>query len=211
MIQQVAFEVPTDIALKLAAGEYVQYGGVVRDLGGHIVKHLKPANIQEGANAAQKIAAQAVNLAKQNKKVAIGALAVAGVATVGGAIYAGVTHFQHKQEQEAHKARIDAFNEALSEYVKALGEENLTVENIDALEGAMSALDAGEEGFTVEIEGEQFKNLVNSIRKYTDRLSKANGGKASNVIFNLFEKKPNDMAGLRECLATQREILAQAA
>lgn len=72
-------------------------------------------------------------------------------------------------------------------------------------------LAAGEEGFTVEIESEQFKSLVKSIRKYTDRLSKANGGKASNDIFKLFENKPNDMTGLRECLAIQREILTQAA
>lgn len=211
MIQQVAFVVPPEIAAKIATGEYLQYGGVVRDAGGHIVKHLKPANIQEGANAAQSIAAKAANLAKQNKKLAIGALAVAGVAAAGGAIYAGVTHLQHKQEEEARASRMDAFNAALSEYVKALDEEDLSVEKIDALEEAMSALGDGAAGFTVEIEGEQFKDLVRAVRKYTDRLSKANGRKAPNVIVSLFKQKPDDMSGLRECLATQREILAQAA
>lgn len=44
------------------------------------VRHLKPADIQNGANKALRIADQAVQLAKQNKKVAIATLAVAGVA-----------------------------------------------------------------------------------------------------------------------------------
>lgn len=49
------------------------------------------------------------------------------------------------------------------------------------------------------------------VRDYTERLSKANSAKSSNVVFKLFEKKPNDISGLKECLATQREILTQAA
>lgn len=211
MIQQVAFEVPVEIAVKLAAGEYVQYGGVVRDLSGRIVKHLKPAKIEEGANAAKELAVQSVNLAKRKKKAAIGALVVAGIAFTAGVIYTGVTHHRHKKEAEAHRGRMDAFNAAFSEYLKALGDEALTVGKIDALEEAIAALGDGKDGFTVEIEGEQFKSLVRSIRSYTDRLSKANGGKGSNVILRLFEKKPDDIAGLRECLSTQREILAQAA
>ncbi len=40
MIQQVAFEVPAEIAVGLATGKYVQWGGVVRDGAGHIVRHL---------------------------------------------------------------------------------------------------------------------------------------------------------------------------
>ena len=52
MIQQVAFDVPKEIALGLASGEYVQYGGVVRDAAGHIVKHLEPADVSNDANKA---------------------------------------------------------------------------------------------------------------------------------------------------------------
>ena len=98
MIQQVAFEVPAEIAVGLASGKYVQWGGVVRDGAGHIVRHLKPADVQNGANKALRIADQAVQLAKQNKKVAIAALAVAGVAAVGGGVYAGVTRVRHSNE-----------------------------------------------------------------------------------------------------------------
>ena len=211
MIQQVAFDVPKEIALGLASGEYVQYGGVVRDAAGHIVKHLEPADVSNDANKAIQVAAQAIQLAKENKKAAIGVLAVAGVAAAGGAVYAGVTHLQHKKEERARKTAMDDFNAAFSEYLKALGNSELTVEKIDELENAISALSGSEKGCTVEIESEQFKRLVKSVRDYTERLSKANSAKSSNVVFKLFEKKPNDISGLKECLATQREMLTQAA
>lgn len=211
MIQQVAFDIPKEIALELASGEYVQYGGVVRDAAGHIVKHLEPADVSNDVNKAIQVAAQAIQLAKENKKTAIGVLAVAGVAAAGGAVYAGVTHLQHKKEERARKTAMDDFNAAFSEYLKALGNSELTVEKIDELENAISALSGSEKGCTIEIESEQFKSLVKSVRDYTERLSKANSAKSSNVVFKLFEKKPNDISGLKECLATQREILTQAA
>lgn len=211
MIQQVAFDIPREIALGLASGEYVQYGGVVRDAAGHIVKHLEPADVSNDVNKAIQVAAQAIQLAKENKKTAIGVLAVAGVAAAGGAVYAGVTHLQHKKEERARKTAMDDFNAAFSEYLKALGNSELTVEKIDELENAISALSGSEKGCTIEIESEQFKTLVKSVRDYTERLSKANSAKSSNVVFKLFEKKPNDISGLKECLATQREILTQAA
>lgn len=211
MIQQVAFDIPKEIALGLASGEYVQYGGVVRDAAGHIVKHLEPADVSNDVNKAIQVAAQAIQLAKENKKTAIGVLAVAGVAAAGGAVYAGVTHLQHKKEERARKTAMDDFNAAFSEYLKALGNSELTVEKIDELENAISALSGSEKGCTIEIESEQFKSLVKSVRDYTERLSKANSAKSSNVVFKLFEKKPNDISGFKECLATQREILTQAA
>lgn len=211
MIQQVAFDVPKEIALGLASGEYVQYGGVVRDAAGHIVKHLEPADVSNDANKAIQVAAQAIQLAKENKKTAIGVLAIAGFAAAGGVVYAGVTHLQHKKEERARKTAMDDFNAAFSEYLQALGNSELTVEKIDELENAISALSGSEKGCTIEIESEQFKSLVKSVRDYTERLSKANSAKSSNVVFKLFEKKPNDISGLKECLATQREMLTQAA
>lgn len=211
MIQQVAFDIPKEIALGLASGEYVQYGGVVRDAAGHIVKHLEPVDVSNDVNKAIQVAAQAIQLAKENKKTAIGVHAVAGVAAAGGAVYAGVTHLQHKKEERARKTAMDDFNTAFSEYLKALGNSELTVEKIDELENAISALSGSEKGCTIEIESEQFKSLVKSVRDYTERLSKANSAKSSNDVFKLFEKKPNDISGLKECLATQREILTQAA
>lgn len=210
MIQQVAFEVPTEIAVKLATGEFVQYGGVVRDLSGRIVKHLKPADVADGANAAKQVAVKALAVAKENKKLAVGALAVAGAAAVGGAAYGVISHFKHRRTQEKQKTAMDAFNAAFTDYLSALDKGELTVEKIDALEGAMDGL-SGEKGFTVEIEGDQFMLLVKAVRDYTDRFAKANGMKSEAPILKIFDKRPNNLSGLRDCLATQREILSQAA
>lgn len=211
MIQQVAFEAPAEIALGIASGKYVQWGGVVRDNAGRIICLLKPADVQNGANKALRIADQAVQLAKQNKKVAIAALAVAGVAAVGGGVYAGVARVRRSKEDALRKKRMADFNSAFSEYLKALGDGELTIEMIGRLEGTITALNDGKEGFAVEIKGEQFEDIVKSVRDYTERLSKANGEKAPNVILGLFEKKPNDIEGLKECLNTQRGILLRAA
>lgn len=210
MIQQVAFEVPTEIAVKLATGEFVQYGGVVRDLSGRIVKHLKPADVADGANAAKQVAVKALAVAKENKRLAVGALAVVGVAAVGGAAYRVISHFKHRRAQEEQKTAMGAFNAALTDYLSALDKGELTVEMIDALEGAMDGL-SGEKGFTVEIEGDQFILLVKAVRDYTDRFAKANGMKSEAPILKIFDKRPNNLSGLRDCLATQREILSQAA
>ena len=210
MIQQVAFEVPTEIAVKLATGEFVQYGGVVRDLSGRIVKHLKPADVADGANAAKQVAVKALAVAKENKKLAVGALAVAGAAAVGGAAYGVISHFKHRRGQKEQITAMDAFNGAFTDYLSALDKGELTVEIIDALEGAMDGL-SGEKGFTVEIEGDQFMLLVKAVRDYTDRFAKANGMKSEAPILKIFDKRPNDLSGLRDCLATQREILSQAA
>lgn len=113
MIQQVAFEVPAEIAVKLAMGELIQYGGVVRDLSGRIVKHLKPADVADSANAAKQVAVRALAVAKENKKLAVGALVVAGVAAVGGAAYGVVSHIKHRKALEEQKGAMDAFNVAL--------------------------------------------------------------------------------------------------
>lgn len=152
-----------------------------------------------------------MQLAKQNKKVAIAALAVAGVAAVGGGVCAGVTRVRHSKEDAMRKKRMKGFSSAFSEYLKALGDGDLTIEIIDRLEDAITALNDGKKGFTVEINGKQFEDIVKSVRDYTERLSKANGEKAPNVILGLFEKKPNDIEGLKECLNTQRGILLRAA
>lgn len=211
MIQHVAFEIPLDIAEGIASGKYRQFGGIVRDGAGHIVKHLKPVELVENASQAKRLAQQAIDLAKKNPKAAIGAAAVAGVAVVGGAAYGVVKKIKGKKEREEHEAKIAVFNAAFNEYIACLGEESLSLEKIDALEASIDALADTEKGFTVEIEGEQFKTLVKSVSDYTSRLAKANGMKTANPIFQLFEKKPQDLNALRECLAAQREILELAA
>lgn len=209
MIQQVAFEVPAEIAVKLAAGELIQHGGVVRDLSGRIVKHLKPADVADGANAAKQVAIKALAVAKENKKLAVGALVVAGVSAVGGTAYGVVSRIKHRKALEEQKGAMNTFNAAFTDYLSALDKGELTVEMIDGLETAMVGL-SGEKGFAVEVEGDQFMSLVKAVRDYTDRFAKANGMKPEAPVLIIFDKRLNDLGGLRDCLATRRKILSQA-
>lgn len=209
MIQQVAFEVPAEIAVKLAAGELIQHGGVVRDLSGRIVKHLKPADVADGANTAKQVAIKALAVAKENKKLAVGALVVAGVAAVGGTAYGVVSRIKHRKALEEQKGAMNTFNAAFTDYLSALDKGELTVEMIDGLETAMVGL-SGEKGFAVEVEGDQFMSLVKAVRDYTDRFAKANGMKPEAPVLKIFDKRLNDLGGLRDCLATRRKILSQA-
>lgn len=211
MIQQVAFEIPPAIEAGIARGEYRQFGGVIRDGAGHIVKHLKVADVQNDASQAKQLVRQAIGLVKENPKAAIGVAAAAGVAVVGGAAYGVIKHIRGKREREEYEARMAAFNDAFGEYLACLGDESLSVEKIDALEVAIDALADSERGFTVEVEGDQFKSLVKSVSDYTTRLARANGMKTASPILQLFERKPQDLNALRDCLATQREILDSAA
>ena len=204
MIQQVAFEVPAEIAVKPAAGELIQHGGVVRDLSGRIVKHLKPADVADGANAAKQVAIKALAVAKENKT-----LVVAGVAAVGGTAYGVVSRIKHRKALEEQKGAMNTFNAAFTDYLSALDKGELTVEMIDGLETAMVGL-SGEKGFAVEVEGDQFMSLVKAVRDYTDRFARANGMKPEAPVLKIFDKRLNNLGGLRDCLATRRKILSQA-
>lgn len=211
MIQQVAFDIPHDIAAGIARGDYHQFGGIVRDGAGRIVKHLKVADIERSTGQAKQLMQNATELAKDNPKVAIGAITVAGIAVAGGAAYTALKHIKNKKKRTEHEARMAEFNCAFNDYLVCLGNENLTIEMLDVLEASIDALTDANQGFTVEIEGDQFKSLIRSVGDYTVRLAKANGIKTANPIFQIFEKKPQGLDALRGCLVTQREILDTAA
>ena len=106
-----------------------------------------------------QIADQAAQLAKQNKKVAIAALAVAGVAA-GGGVYAGMTHVRHSKEDALRKKRMADFSSAFSEYLKALGNGELTIEMIDRLEGTIAALNDGKKASRLKSKGSSLRTLL---------------------------------------------------
>ena len=84
VILPVNFEVPPEIAAKIAAGALRLFGGVVRDLEGHIVMHLKEA----GRPEAEEVAKKAVAVAKKltDKLDLTDPKFVAGAVIVGAAV-----------------------------------------------------------------------------------------------------------------------------
>ena len=52
MIIQPTFYIPPDIAAGLLSGEFIRYGGVVRDAAGRLVTHLKEVSIPKPSEEA---------------------------------------------------------------------------------------------------------------------------------------------------------------
>lgn len=207
-VTNVQFYIPPNLAEGIATGSLKLYGTVVRDVTtGQIVKHLKPATVEDGANKAQELAKQMVGVARTNKKVAIAAGAAAGVLVLGGGVYAAVKGHKNRKIKKERDAKLQHFNDALSAYIGELNEGELHVETLDALQDAMAGLESPDGKTVVEIGGDQFATIVDSVRDYTDRFAKANDFKTDSKIISFFKRKPSDMESLKGCLDTQRQIL----
>ena len=164
MVIQEAFDIPDDIAVGLASGVYRRLGGVVRyaigENKGQIVKHLDPISIPKNQDASLSVAQKALNVAKNNKKLLIGAGVVVGAAAIGGGVYYGVSSYRRKKCQDAFKRYIEAIR---------MGE--LTFEIIDNLEVALSGVK------TIKMKPEELLLLVGHIRDYTIKLAENNNSK----------------------------------
>lgn len=123
-IEQVVFEIPAEIKVGLANGSLVRHGGVVRDLAGHIVKHLEEIL----PSKPDKV----LTYARQNKTVIISA---AVTAVIGGTLFA-VTAKKHRRVKKLNE-QLEA---AVSAYFTAIADQNMTVSVVDQLYRALSDL-----------------------------------------------------------------------
>lgn len=208
-VQQIAFDIPPVIASKLLTGEFIQYGGIVRDQAGKIVKHLKPVQIEQVGGQAMDVAKAVENIARNNKNAVI----VVGVTVVAAAITGGTAVYQRIKKSRQNAVAFSDLNEALTRYMSAIDEGNLNVEQLDK---AIAAIDAvierlGGEGAKVEIEGETFTNLMRIIRYYTERLRDANSGAFIGKVIEMPRASDGTFENLRDYLKFQRSIFEIAA
>ncbi len=190
-IIQEAFDIPDDIVIGLASGVYRRLGGVVRwavgDKKGQIVKHLRPIALPKDEQSAISIAQKAMQFGKSHKRLMIGAAVVAGVATAGGGIYAGVTTYRRNKFQKAFKKYIDAIRTG-----------TLNIEIIEGLEEALSNVK------TVNMKASELSLLVGHIREYTIKLAENN-----NVDMTV-EETDTPIIDLKQYLDMQKRILKAA-
>ena len=208
-VQQIAFDIPPLIASKLLTGEYIQWGGIVRDQAGRIVKHLKPVQIEQAGEQAINVAKAVKNIARNNKNAVI----VVGVTVAAAAIAGGAAIYQHVKKSKQNAVAFSELNEALAGYMSAIDEGTLDVEKLDK---AINAIDAvikkiGREGAKVEIEGETFANLVRVIRDYTERLYDANSGSFDGKVIEMPQASDDTLENLRDYLRAQRSMFELAA
>lgn len=210
MVQQVALVIPPEIEEGIAVGKYfLGNGAVVRDAKGRIVKHLMVVSPEKKANAARAITAKGVDLIKGNKPVAIAIGVAAAAAAASGVILAKVKKNKNRRSEFKHGTAMDQLNESLSAYVKAANEGKLALDDVDRLESALDAIEGKDR--KLEIHSDQFRELVRSIRGYTERFAVANGRDRRAVVLRPIDNKTDDVSVLRECLAEQRAILEGAA
>lgn len=208
-VQQIAFDIPPAIASKLLTGEYIQWGGIVRDQAGRIVKHLKPVQIEQAGEQAMSVAKAVKNIVRSNKS----AVVVVGVTVVAAAIAGGAAVYQHIKKNKRDAVAFSELNEALARYMSAIDEGTL---NIEKLDNAIAAIDAvieklGGEGVKVEIKGEAFTNLVRVIRDYTERLYEANSMSFDGKVIEMPRVSDSTLENLRGYLRAQRSMFELAA
>lgn len=210
-VQQVAFDIPADIAKGLAAGDLTRYGGIVRNGAGQIVKHLKEVPISPAEEGALKqVAQKAMSLAKNKKELFI---LVIGAILVGGGIYRAVKGKEKKEAEEAQNNAVKSFNARLTNYLNALRNESLTLNEVSNLQSAISELETelGGSDLTIEIPGEQFTALLTAIIDYTSRLSEANDNALNSDDISAGDNEKSGLKLLSNCLAVQRQIFEKAA
>lgn len=140
MSQQVDFKIPVELATSVLSDKCTQCGDAVRDTAGNIVKNLKNVDFDVPKKNAIKVANKAAKLAKRNKKIAIGAVAVAGVSVIGSLVYSSVSRIKLKKQAIAYKRAMNNCDAAIYEYLSASDFNDVTLENIEDLENAIDKL-----------------------------------------------------------------------
>lgn len=199
VIQPVYFDVPADIAVATALGEYFRHGGVVRDAGGRIVAHLNEVGAPDSGGEVAQI------LRAIGAKPAVAALVLAGAATIATATVVVIK----RRNSKRIATRLSA---ALAAYVEAIRDGELTPEIISGLVEVLDETKArpGWSPLAPRILPESLDVIVRLVQGYTADLARVNGVE-SEVPLN---GPPTDFGAavidIRKNLESQRAIFDQA-
>lgn len=200
-IQPVNFYVPPEIQLGLATGDLIRFGGVVRDGGGHLVKHLREVPLDSnGEEAALRLAARLRN-PWVVAGLGLGAAAIASIATL------AVRKTRKAQEIVAR------YNASFAAYLESVQDGTLDEDAIDRLIADLDAVNASsEEGkITLGFSPEQSQTLVRLVADFTRELAKANSVELDRDQTNESESEHDPVIYLRRHLETQKRIFTEAA
>jgi len=184
-VTQVVFDIPRDIQAGLNAGTFIQWGGVVRDTAGKIVKHLKPLPVMKDSNNAVKVISKADKLTQsggkmvdslKGKKSLIVGTAVVVTATVGGIVYHFVKKKRKKREYvDVPKCIVD-FNNHLMSYIQEIRSSSVTEASIERVLISLDVIKKQQEDGLIDgdFSYNNAEALLNMIKEYTEKLVKAN-------------------------------------
>ena len=204
-IVQDVFDIPDDIATKLATGVYKRIGSVVRyavgPKKGQIVKHLKPIDL-EAVEQAQGFGAKAIQFVKQHKKGV-------GIAAAGAAII-GVGTWGYSKWKNREPKVVTEFHAAFRVYIDAIRKGNMDIRKITKLMHALEALKEHKnyEKLRIQLTTEELEILVSRIYEYTIKLAEDNSVKLS---ANDLCRNKNAIINLETYLNTQKRFFESAA
>ena len=203
--QPTSFYIPPEIEAGLLGGNLIQYGGIVRNQMGQIVKHLKEVPLPVGN---EKAVARMAGMLK-NPRVLI---PITVVGTVVAVIVAA------KKRKQAGKPEVPecvhSYNASLAAYVEAVHEGRLELDIIDRLIADLNAVKtySGEDGsITLDFSTKHAEILVNIVVDYTRQLAESNAVDL-NELQGVAPTSENDaVVDLRRHLEVQRKIFTEAA
>lgn len=208
MILPVNYLVPPEIASKLATGELVRFGSVVRD-SKEIVLHLKEVQIP---SAEEGLVAAAKAVISKNPKVSVG-VGLALVAAGSAYVWSAKKRKRNSVIDPEVPASVSALKEALAKYLEALQSGSLDAEIVNRLVSALDTVgeDADSGNLTIELSTEQLSALVDLVADYTRELADANGIMRINSGDSIESPAVAPIGELRRRLQYQQRVFNEAA
>ena len=225
-IQPVSFYIPADIAARIATGDLIRFGGIVRDQAGHIVMHL-PEVVESVSN--KKLLPQLATTVKKTRVAGVANEAwVAGAAKMprvagtlknrwvqAGVILGTVGIVTYKVYVGVRKRRakepdcVRSYNASLIAYIEAVGEGRLELEMVDRLIADFDAVrEYTDEGgrIALDFSTQEAELLVELVVDYTSRLAEMNAVDLNELRAQKPDSENDEVGQLRRHLEVQRRL-----
>lgn len=207
MIIQPSLYVPPEIQKGLLSGEYIRYGGTVRDQLGQIVKSLSDVDVPTDSKRAMGQAAAAL----KNPWV----LTTVSVVVVAVGVTAFIVGRKTKQGDKATMPEcVERYNASLGAYLDAVRVGQLDADIIDRLISDFDAVRAYSDengGIALDLKTKQGESLFNLVVDYTRHLAEANSIDLGGLQEPTTDSKNDPVVDLRRHLAFQRKVFTEAA
>jgi hypothetical protein len=202
---QTSLEIPDAVLRRLLSGEYVRYGGVVRNRAGQLVELLDDASPSVGT--AKALRARAIKSLSNPRSIV-------GLGVVVGAVAGGAAHLAKRAPRSAQLRRastVENCTTSLSAYLEAARHGTLDEDVIAQLVADLDAVTAAteRESIVLEFAPGQLEALVGVVAEHTRQLIEANHFQPTEM------PKPSStqlatIIDLRPYLEVQRELFGQA-
>lgn len=212
MTQVINFYIPPEIQAGLDSGVLIQFGGVVRNSFGRIVKLLDQA--PEPVESVEKMVRAAAGTKSMPAKPAmiIGGALVVATGVAGAVVYAAK---KRRAGKAAMPECVKNYNASLGRYLDAIREERLDADIIDQLISDFDAVrefsDESGSSIKLDLSTKQGEALSKLVADYTRQLAEANS-----IDLDEFQGQAQDsgngaVVDLRRYLAVQKKIFTEAA